>query len=924
MGQRHSLSVFSLSQAPYLFKQHLRGKRVVLNQASATRQIWPQTRQPDTAQRTSPHQAVIILIIISHQSTHLLQDAAVGHQMSPMVPPSASVTPLMSLEEEFKASVGRKQSAKAAQGQLHVTPNAADTLPSCISSKRKSNVLFQVVHFIGLVRILLLTVRFCCIYRQKRREEKEGRSKTEVTFRPNDSIIPATEPVNEEPAAKEAVTRGGDASIPCGSSESFLTGQMLLDKAMSTSAELHAFASTCKNPPECHDAFTNTEPARSPVLVDKAVSVSSPTSQSPGNQKFCTEREKIPEWPEKDLVSNGRQFLSVVDLEGKTLHEDLPLHLSPGGTEFTPIYKSSPTSAQLHLLATSVLRSSAATSEPQPNVPVVADLQQRTTHTVVADESPSLSHIETNGDAEKVAAEEVKSELCRAINSQMVAPPRASSNPSTAWFSSHLTEMDAQLAAVQRIADSLEKDFSNTKMLVKSTETTSVSPLNVKNAGAVKKTVRLALPREAWTPRQSISSHASVFEDSEENLAKESVAPNKLWSFYPTSSQGPSNRHHSQETRIEPDTSGISSLLEESENLGQSGLSDTFEILDELVREGFLSPPDLDWTDSQTEQDSRLDRQQSRWMPQNRTLQEDKRKELRTWMRKKQRERLAVYQKHRESLRQRENKPFSTAVTVKPKTKNLAAIQKMRVEKETNLLLEQYSQRTREACSLVGSISSNSVALLNSSMSEGPSLSKATRSSSALPPNDRQRYPLWWKSDQELVLSCSMNNPAVDLVMMLVFFLGIPVKLPVLKKILILDKVGLSLLFGLRQRFQTTARGWDYIDQDRMSQVTRRGMLHDPRSQTKLHSANQSEERLVGHQRKMELSRSIGRTPAGRGIPGELTRMEEDNIMNVLESPQETGTFLAQRSICWIKTLVQDVVMQTWTGWTICLRPAAV
>lgn len=41
----------------------------------------------------------------------------------------------------------------------------------------------------------------------------------------------------------------------------------------------------------------------------------------------------------------------------------------------------------------------------------------------------------------------------------------------------------------------------------------------------------------------------------------------------------------------------------------------------------------------------------------------------------------------------------------------------------------------------------------------------------------------------------------------------------------------------------------------------------------KLHSANQSEERLVGHQRKMELSRSA-----------ELTRMEENNIMNVLES----------------------------------------
>lgn len=47
----------------------------------------------------------------------------------------------------------------------------------------------------------------------------------------------------------------------------------------------------------------------------------------------------------------------------------------------------------------------------------------------------------------------------------MVAPPRPSSEPSPAWFSSHLTEMDAQLAAIQKIADSLENDFSNTKMV---------------------------------------------------------------------------------------------------------------------------------------------------------------------------------------------------------------------------------------------------------------------------------------------------------------------------------------------------------------------------------------------------------------------------------------------------------------------------
>lgn len=69
------------------------------------------------------------------------------------------------------------------------------------------------------------------------------------------------------------------AGCSTGPPESLLTGQMLLDKAMVTSAELHAFASTRKNPPECHDAFTNTEPACSPLLVDKAVSASSPTGK---------------------------------------------------------------------------------------------------------------------------------------------------------------------------------------------------------------------------------------------------------------------------------------------------------------------------------------------------------------------------------------------------------------------------------------------------------------------------------------------------------------------------------------------------------------------------------------------------------------------------------------------------------------------
>lgn len=52
------------------------------------------------------------------------------------------------------------------------------------------------------------------------------------------------------------------AMLSPGSADSLLTGARLLQKAASTSAELHAFASTCKNPPDCHDAFTNTDPSQ--------------------------------------------------------------------------------------------------------------------------------------------------------------------------------------------------------------------------------------------------------------------------------------------------------------------------------------------------------------------------------------------------------------------------------------------------------------------------------------------------------------------------------------------------------------------------------------------------------------------------------------------------------------------------------------
>lgn len=57
------------------------------------------------------------------------------------------------------------------------------------------------------------------------------------------------------------------------------------------------------------------------------------------------------------------------------------------------------------------------------------------------------------------------SELCQAARSPFIGLQEVSLNRPALLFSSRLSEMDAQLAALQGIADSLETDFSNTKMV---------------------------------------------------------------------------------------------------------------------------------------------------------------------------------------------------------------------------------------------------------------------------------------------------------------------------------------------------------------------------------------------------------------------------------------------------------------------------
>uniref|UniRef100_G3PXJ2 Uncharacterized protein n=3 Tax=Gasterosteus aculeatus TaxID=69293 RepID=G3PXJ2_GASAC len=165
------------------------------------------------------------------------------------------------------------------------------------------------------------------------------------------------------------------------------------------------------------------------------------------------------------LGPDGRQFISVLDLEDEALHQDLVQNVPS-------TRPASPTSAQLHLLATSVIRSGAA-ADPQPAVTIQED-PDWTSHKDIPEESPSLGDIEPNGYQQGVIQQETveryDSEIFRAIKTQSVGPQRASSTPPTVWFSSRMLELDAQLAALQDIADNLEMDFSKSRMLVNTIE----------------------------------------------------------------------------------------------------------------------------------------------------------------------------------------------------------------------------------------------------------------------------------------------------------------------------------------------------------------------------------------------------------------------------------------------------------------------
>ncbi|XP_064163689.1 ciliogenesis and planar polarity effector 1 isoform X2 [Anguilla rostrata] len=162
--------------------------------------------------------------------------------------------------------------------------------------------------------------------RQKRRDEREQEGEYRSTGRLEGFSVPATEPDKVEAPGSALEEDFVISNEPIGS---LLGGRDLVSRALSTAAELHAFASTQKRPPELHDACTNTDsaPPAGEVQVETAAAV------CPGvllNLQFPREPEK-PDRVEQvlDVHGAGRHFINVVNLEDEELLEHLPSRQSP-------------------------------------------------------------------------------------------------------------------------------------------------------------------------------------------------------------------------------------------------------------------------------------------------------------------------------------------------------------------------------------------------------------------------------------------------------------------------------------------------------------------------------------------------------------------------------------------------------------------
>ncbi|XP_067401645.1 ciliogenesis and planar polarity effector 1 [Emydura macquarii macquarii] len=568
---------------------------------------------------------------------------------------------------------------------------------------------------------------------EKQIKEKDDKKKASVTFRPDDSIIGTDD--MEKVFEIEIQDQQAESSRYLG--DDFVISLDTVGEAITTSASLHCMASARKKPTEIQDASTNTDPVLksyqdietgSEGIVPEH-SKNRPIASVPSTEHLASNvLQMLPpdmylnltfhtEGGEKPLPSSvsdtapdviGHKYINVIDIEDSDLLKDLPV-IAESTEEIVATQQSEnfevQSSAKLHHMAASV------TNAIPPN-----EFQRK-------DDYQNVLFPLQEGDIKSDAArDDLTWNLLHEDVSIIHSTGLSTKIISKESFCTKLQEMDIQLQALQNIAENMEKDFSNTKLIVKKIEDLEMAAstdlgaasLFSENVGVIDEARYVSCvgfedlmdeEEEGSKPEYSLTSYTA--------LQAHSLSPT-------TSAANLSSRIKSSSDIHRNEDLGDSFIDDPLQITGLSGITD---IINDLVTEGGVSATELGFTETQSRKISRIHDTAAGHSQKT----EKERKEIQAWMKRKRKERLAEYLKKLDEQRESEYNPFNLRNNMQfgLTAKEIKLNQKKKDEKNKALLSENHNLRVSQALSLMNEMLFETVQL---PASELRPLSKTMRS----------------------------------------------------------------------------------------------------------------------------------------------------------------------------------------------------
>ncbi|NXH47619.1 CPLN1 protein, partial [Dicaeum eximium] len=487
---------------------------------------------------------------------------------------------------------------------------------------------------------------------KKQLKEKEDKKKPSVFFRPDDSIIS----ISDTALASELET---------GTPILYYHILDAMEKASTTPADLHYLASVGKKPAETQDASTNTNPVLK-SYEEPGISGGNEVSKDQKNELVtsvpASESSRSSEILQPDMYLNLSFPTEVNEKLLPSFLSDAPdLHKR----EYISVIdiEDSDILSNLPMKPESAEEIAAAQQNEKLEIPSTAKLHH--TAASVTNAGPPVP-LQKQDDHQKNVSNKLqkkdKSDSATEIVTWNTVHEDGVTLPSSElpseliekeYFSTKQKEMDRQLQILQNIVENMEQDFRNSKMLVKVIED-------------------FEMPADS-----DVGAHPAV------SAAAGVIGAVTAFLPYLTSSS-----------------------LEDP--LQIPGPSDVPDVVNDRVVESDTSLLELGFSRTQAKKVSRVLGSASGHSQRT----EKERKEIQTWMKRKQKERMREYLKKLDEQRQKEHHPFNLRKNVhhSPTSKDIRIFQKKKEEKDKALLSEHHRIRVSQAFSLMNEMLSETVA----------------------------------------------------------------------------------------------------------------------------------------------------------------------------------------------------------------------